>query len=149
MSQDCPQLKYLFKFVLLLSCLIFITPANALGKIEQTYVGGNDATELVRAFNAWVDENDGESWSKVLVKEFPGIVFSSISLSFTTTTTTTTTTKYIKILHSVSTRSRGERIDRGGRRLHLDSLEIGYFGRQNGGIKTCKILFEARERLQF
>ena len=75
MSQDCPQLKYLFKFVLLLSCLIFITPANALGKIEQTYVGGNDATELVRAFNAWVDENDGESWSKVLVKEFPGIVF--------------------------------------------------------------------------
>ena len=66
--------------LLVLSSLIFIimitTPANALGKIEQTYVGGNDATELVRAFNAWIDENDGENWSKVVVKEFPGTSFS-------------------------------------------------------------------------
>ena len=53
--------------------LMMITYASAIGEIAQTYVGGNDATELVRAFNDWIDENGAESWSKVVVKEFPGM----------------------------------------------------------------------------
>ena len=130
--------------LLVLFSLIFIimitTPANALGKIEQTYVGGNDATELVRAFNAWIDENDGESWSKVLVKEFPGTFFSfSIYPNQHSNT----------LPYSIPPRSRSERTDRSGRRLHLDSLEIGDLGGQDGGSKTCKIVFQTRERLRF
>ena len=53
--------------------LMMITYASAIGEIAQTYVGGNDATELVRAFNDWIDENGAKSWSKVVVKEFPGM----------------------------------------------------------------------------
>ena len=133
---------------LVLSSLIFIimiiTPANALGKIEQTYVGGNDATELVRAFNAWIDENDGESWSKVLVKEFPGTFFLFISRPSLYPNQHSNTLPY-----SIPPRSRSERTDRSGRRLHLDSLEIGDLGGQDGGSKACKIIFQTRERLRF
>jgi len=53
--------------------LMMITYVSAIGEIAQTYVGGNDATELVRAFNDWIDENGAKSWSKVVVKEFPGM----------------------------------------------------------------------------
>jgi len=53
--------------------------ARAVGDIKVSYVGNEDVSVMVRAFNDWIDENGGKEWSKIEVSEIPGFRLGTVA----------------------------------------------------------------------